>query len=286
MLENKLKYLTGVYNKLLEDTELSQQFEILRQEKSNTFTQAYAIELTSLFAKIKTNNEFTPALIKTHLNSLKRSILSLPSNGLSTVQHKGKELSWIFWDASDSNTGFHIMSTYHGLILLAKLEGVIEHCISNVVCKNDEVFEEVTTPQGDRYINHKIGRKALSNRGDIECAYAYTKHANGSLTYSIVTLDDLKQASSRTYSWFWENEMKAMSCKTAVRQESKNWGDNIEQSSPSSLSALMNYEKDISSIEFSESPPKTSNTTEKNDKKEEVVVQRRSFSSYITSTEV
>lgn len=108
---------------------------------------------------------------------------------------------------------------YKGLIDLAMRTGKVSSIHSDVVCDNDLFEYELGS---DAKLKHKP--ELRNDRGDPYCFYAYCKMKDGSFTFDVMTIKEIKRIQSRSKcgdNGPWQTDFNEMAKKTVIKRLSK-----------------------------------------------------------------
>lgn len=224
-------------------------FNQLIQEQAGTgLTKEFSQELPAFLNELM-KNHYVRAEHLIDAERIKKAFLDIAKHGLSLVKESGMMFAYV----TMSDQGFHIFSSYNGLIRLAVLSDSIKVTTASTVHVNDDKFRVFTREDGTQAIEHEYGLATLrEGRGDIVGAFCATEFSTGVKTSSIVDLNEIYQIRAMADSTFWDNFFMQMACKTAVRKEAKNWvrfGTNTRL-----LAGLLDHEQNLSSTEFPNNP--------------------------------
>ena len=221
---------------------------LIHEQHGTGLTKDFSQELTAFLNELMKNNFVKPH----HLidaNRLTSAFLDVAKHGLSLVKESGMMFSYV----TMSKEGFHIFSSYNGLIRLAVLSDSIKVTTASTVHANDDKFRVFTREDGTQAVEHEFGLAALrEGRGDIVGAFCATEFSSGVKTSSIVDIREIYQIRAMADSTYWDNFFMQMACKTAVRKEAKNWvrfGNNTRL-----LAGLLDHEQELSATEFPNNP--------------------------------
>lgn len=211
-------------------------------------TRSFEEELSAFLNEINSNPNATIEYVKDP-ERLKRAFMEIARLGLSLVRESGMVFAYL----TLTPKGFHVFSSYNGLIRLAVLSESIRVTTASCVHVNDDNFRVFTRDDGSQAIEHEYGLMTLRNgRGDIVGAYCSTEFTSGVKTSSIVDINEVLRIRAMADSSFWDTFFDQMACKTAVRKEAKNWirfGKNTRL-----LAGLLDHESDLSDTEFPNNP--------------------------------
>jgi len=253
---------------------------LIREQHGTGLTKEFEQELPAFLNELMGNN-YIRAEHLIDADRINKAFLDIAKHGLSLVKESGMMFAYV----TMSDQGFHIFSSYNGLIRLAVLSESVKVTTAATVHANDDKFRVYTRDDGTQAVEHEYGLATLrEGRGDIVGAYCTTEFTSGVKTSSIVDINEIYHIRSMADSSFWDSFFMQMACKTAVRKEAKNWvrfGTNTRL-----LAGLLDHEQDLSSTEFPNNPvnkAKSQQTTEpvkavQNEEVQEEPRQRRSMS--------
>lgn len=160
----------------------------------------------------------TPKLLECSKDSLLAALMDCSQFGLEPDGRKAHLIPY--------RGMVKLIFDYKGLVDLARRSGQISDIHADIVCESD-FFEYSFGTEGKL-----IHKPALANRGSVVGAYSFVKLKDGSVSYEVMSVEEIEAVKERSEGWKafkekkistnpWHTDWSEMAKKTVFRRHSK-----------------------------------------------------------------